>query len=145
MASILLQRHLGSFRPIDADGVDYLATVKGGEILRADMKRMRNPRQHRLYWAAIGLCFQHQETYATRDQLHSAIKVWLGYCDEFEGPNGRLISIPKSIKFGNMSQEAWTEFFEAFIKLICERIIPNTDDAELRAELDAMVGGGDNG
>ncbi len=141
MAEILMQRHLNAFRPIDAEGLDYLATVKPGETLRADMKRMRNPRQHRLYWAAVNLCFQHQERYPTRAQLHAAIKCWLGYCDEFEGPNGRLISIPKSIAFGNMPQDAWVEFFEAFIKLICERIIPNTDDAELRAELESMVGG----
>ncbi len=113
---------------------------KPGEIVRAEVKRLRNPHQHRLYWALIGLCFEHQTQFATRDQLHNAVKVWLGYCDTVTDKAGREIAIPKSIAFGNMPADQWHDFFNRFIALVCERIIPGTDDAELRATLEDMVG-----
>ena len=140
MPSILLRRHLGSLKPVNRDAYEFIEKIKPGQIVRGDLKRVRNPRQHALYWAAINLCFEHQERYATRQQLHNAIKVAVGYYDEQPGPGGRTLTVPKSIAFGNMPQDEWEAFFDKFIKLICEKIIPNTDDAELRAELESMVG-----
>lgn len=139
MATILLRKHMGALRPIDGQGEEYLKNLKDGEIVRAEPKRARNPKQHALYWAAINLCFDHQDTYATPDQLHNAIKVALGYCDMLETKTGK-IAIPKSIAFGNMPQDEFAAFFDRFVALICTRIMPNTDDAEFRHELEAMIG-----
>lgn len=140
MSEALMQKHLGALRPADDTAKAELAKLKHGQTVRVEWKRLRNPRQHALYWALIGLVFEHQERYATRDQLHNAIKVAVGYCDEVEGRGGRTIAIPKSIAFGNMDQGAFEEFLNAVIRLVCTRILPNTDDADLRAELEAMVG-----
>lgn len=141
MPSVLLQRHLGSLRPCDALGAQQIDKIKPNEVVRAEIKRVRNPKQHRLYWAAINLCFMHQDRYATAEQLHNAVKVWLGYYEEMVDRTGKRIAIPKSIAFGNMPQDEWEQFFDRFIKLVCEQLIPNVTDEELRAELESMVSG----
>lgn len=139
MTQLLFRKHLGSLRPADQDATDELAKLKHGQEVRVEIKRMRNPRQHRIYWALISLIFDHQSRYATRDQLHQAIKVAVGYYDEIEGKHGR-IAIPKSISFGNMPQAAFEEFFDAVVRLVVTKILPGTTDTELRNELEVMIG-----
>jgi len=139
MTQVLMTRRLDALRPADAQARDALSKVSPGTTVRVELKRVRNPRQHRLYWALVHLVFQHQSRYATQEQLHNAIKVRVGYYDELETPTG-VVCIPKSISFGNMPQQAFEEFFGAVVRLVCEHLIPGTTDAELREELESMIG-----
>lgn len=140
MTTLLCRKRLGALRPADRDAEDTLRKLPADQDLRVEVRRLRRPQQHRLYWALVKIVWEHQERYATREQLHQALKVAVGYYDEITKSDGQVIAVPHSIAFGNMPQESFEEFFDAVIRFVVTKILPGTDDAELRRELEEMVG-----
>lgn len=131
---------LGSLVPVDQHGRDAMAKVKIGSQVQVEVKRARNPKQHRLYWALINLIHGQQSRYTTHDQLSNALKCAVGWCDEIELKDGRIMAIPKSIAFANMKQAEFEQFFDAVIKLVITKILPGVKEADLRSELEEMTG-----
>ena len=137
---VLLTRSISGLKAADLHAAEALAKIKPGQEVRCEIKRVRNSKQLRLYWALIDACWQHQDRYATKQDLSDVIKVAVGHSDEVVTKSGRTVARPKSIAFGNMPQEAWEDFFSRVIQFVCERIIPGTNDAELCAHLEELVG-----
>ncbi len=129
----------GTLWPASEAAVALAAKFKNGQSVRADIKRMRSPRQLRMWWGMIGLIHEHQDTYATREDLSDAFKIWLGHCTEMRLKDGRAAVRAKSIAFGNMKQDSFNELMDAAIKLVCERIMPNTDDGDFRRQLESII------
>ena len=137
---VLLTRSISGLKAADHLAAEELSKIKPGQEVRCEIRRVRNPKQLRLYWALIDACWQHQDRYAAKQDLSDVIKVAVGYCDEVTTKTGRVVARPKSIAFGNLPQDAWEDFFGRAIQLVCERIIPGTRDADLRAHLEELVG-----
>jgi len=142
MARILMQRHrLAPYLvPASTEAEEEMKKLKPGQAVLVEVKRARSPQQLRLWWALMGVIFEHQETYPTREAVSDAFKCWLGHCDELRLKDGRTAVKPKSIAFGNLPQAEWEQLFDAAIKLVCDRVIPGTTDADLRRHLEDMVG-----
>lgn len=142
---ILMKRHrLAPYLvPADEQAEEEVRKLKPGQATLVEVKRARNERQHRLYWALVGVIFDHQSRYATRQDLSDALKVAVGHYEEVGKRGEHVIVRPKSIAFANMPQPEFEQFFDRIIKLVCERIIPGTNDTELRAHLEDMVGAGE--
>lgn len=142
---ILMKRHrLAPYLvPADEQAEEEVRKLKPGQATLVEVKRARNERQHKLYWTLIGAIFDHQTKYATRIDLSDAIKVAVGHCEEVGQRGNQIIVRPKSIAFANMPQQQFEDFFDRVIKLVCERIIPGTSDADLRAHLEELVGSGE--
>lgn len=139
MSSFIAIKKLATLRPVDQSGVDRIAKLREGQQVEIQIKQARNGRQHRLYWAMIGLVYHQQSRYATQEQLSNAIKCAVGWCDEIELSSGKVMVTPRSISFSNMPQEQFSEFFDKVIELVVTKILPGVSDADLRAELEAMV------
>lgn len=137
---ILLQKHLGSLRPVDDTGQDALRRIKNGALLTVEMKQPRNGNHHRLYWALINVVFQNQERYPDAESLHSAIKIAAGIRTEIELPNGIKGYIPGSIAFHKMDQAEFNLFYDRVCDIIAKHFLPGVTDAELKAEVASMVG-----
>lgn len=131
---------LGVLAPVDQQGRDVMAKLKMGQQVQIEVKRARNPKQHRLYWALIGLCHSQQSTYATQEDLSDAIKIAVGHCTQYPLLNGKVMMKPKSIAFANLGQTAFDEFFQRVVHLVITRILPGVEEADLRRELEEMVG-----
>lgn len=89
MAGILMAKRQGGLHPVDQTGQDALARVKDGKILLVLARGTRNPKQHRLFWALMSFIHEHQDRYATREQVADAIKIAVGYYDELPLVNGQ--------------------------------------------------------
>lgn len=139
MESALFIRRFNSLVPTDEEAQAVLGKVKMGESVTVEIKRARNPRQHRLYWALIGKLFEHQDTYTTQKQYSNAIKCAVGWCDTTELTNGKLMMVPKSISFANMPQSDFEPFFEKVLDLVTTKIWPNLAKEELRQEIEQMI------
>lgn len=134
----LFRHHLGSLVPADAEAQAALAKLKGKTVL-VEIRQARNPRQHRLYWALMSLIHEHQERYATVEQLSNMVKCAVGWCDEIELKDGRVMATPKSISFANMKQADFDPFLNKVITLVCERILPGVQEEDLRRRIEEMV------
>lgn len=139
---VLCQKQLGALRPVDDAGREAFQKLGSGELVMVEMKRPRNIRHHRLYWALIGLVWQNidQERYPTADDLHAAIKIAAGLRTRIVLPDGTVGFIPGSIAFHKMEQAAFNAFFDRVCDLVAAHFLPGVTSEELRAEVQQMIG-----
>lgn len=141
MTQAIFQRQLNALRPTDAMSEEMLSKIKPKEYVRVEIKRMRNPRQHRLFWALMGLLATYAETKCSAEDISDWIKISVGHSHVAHYPDGTTVVKPSSIAFGNMSQEKWETFFSKVVDFACTKILHGTTNQALKAELEEMIAG----
>lgn len=136
----IVTRELGSLRPVDDRGRDLLSQLKVGFQYQVEVKRPRNIKELRLYWALIHLIFPNQSTWLTEEDLSDAIKCAVGHCETTTLKDGKIMVRPKSIAFSKADQDQWKAFLDRVIQLVITKIIPGTTEEHLRAELETITG-----
>lgn len=139
MATFLAQVTLGTLRPIDDIGREWLAR-KHGKTVKVEVKEPRNAKQLRLYWALVNMIFPHQSRYLTPKKLSSALKKAVGAYDEIECLDGTKITEVHSISYQAMGQEEFQVFMDRVMEVIVTVVIPNTSKDDLRRELEEITG-----
>lgn len=138
----LLVRRGPALFAVDDYTRERLMRLKEGEALRYHPpKRARNPRQHALYWALIGLLFENQSHYKTKEQVSNVIKVGVGHCTTVQRRDGSIIHIPDSIAFSEMSQEEFEVFLDAVLDFAAQEIVPHISSKALRREVELLITG----
>jgi len=138
MIGLFQYRH-GALRPADAHTIEMCGRFKQGEIVKAEPKRMRNPKQLGLWFALAGVLAEHADWCKTKKQASGWLKITIGHFDVVRSPDGKEWAEPKSIAYGNCEQTEFDQLLTAAIGVVCEKIIPGTSNEILRAELEAMV------
>lgn len=135
MAAVLMQKHFGSLRPVDEAGEEVMRRLAVGDVVRVEVRRPRNLPHLRKFYALMNLIFANQERYQSLDEMVMAIKLAVGHVRLIQLPNGDVVRLPASIAFDALDQHGFDEFYERVVKLVCERIVPNLPEDELRAQL----------
>jgi hypothetical protein len=142
MARFLAIKHLNSLRPADELGEAALRKIGHGEVLSVEIKRPRNGKHHRLFWALMGLVHDNidQERYPTVEDLVAAVKISAGLRTRIELPNGEVGFIPGSIAFHKMDQDEFSKFYDRVCDLIAKHFLPGVNTNDLRREVEIMIG-----
>ena len=142
MSRFLVAKHLNSLRPVDEAGEAALRKIGQGEMMMLEIKRPRNIKHHRLYWALVTLVWQNMdgERYPTAEDLHAALKIAAGLRTRIVLPDGTVGFIPGSIAFHKMDQDAFNEFYERICDLVARHFLPGVTIKELKAEVETMIG-----
>lgn len=144
MADVLLtKRSAGNavyLAASDDHSITILRGLKDGETVRCKINRPRNPRHHRLAWAMIGLIFKNQERFPTEEAMVDAIKYMTGHFDEIELPNGKRFHKLRSLSWEKMDQTQFKQWFDRFVQVTLEHIIPGLNKADFEREIYAMIG-----
>ena len=125
--------------PSDEEAAKLCAKLDVGQIVRAEVVKMRSPEQHRLWWALVTFAHGHQSYYATVEDFAAAIKCALGHCHVITMPDGTIVQRPKSIAFGNMKQSEFQQFFDATEKLLSEKMGVSIESLRAEASLPAYA------
>lgn len=141
MIELIMRKSTGCLVPTDAVGMDILSPISDGALLTVRATYPRNPGHHRKFFALMNEVFHSQNQFATLDSLLDSIKVALGYCDQFTGMRGETITVPKSVSFASMGQDAFQSFYDRAVALICETILPGTNSADLEQRVYSILGG----
>lgn len=138
----LYRRTLAGLIPADAAAEEGLRKVKMGALVTVEIKRPRNAKMLRLYWALVGLVWENvdNEVYPTTESLHRAFKRCLGVVEEYRMPNGKVFEDTGSIAFDRMSQQDFDAFFNRVCDMVSKHFLPGVTDAELRREVSQMTG-----
>jgi len=138
----LATKHLGSLRPVDQAGEDALRKMGSGEIVSVEVKRPRNVKHHRMYWALLTLVHDNMDgdRYPTVEDLHAAIKIAAGLRTRIVLPNGEVGFIPGSTAFHKMDQTAFDAFYDRVCDLIAKHFLPGVTSEELKREVGSMIG-----
>jgi hypothetical protein len=142
MARFLAVKSLGSLRPVDANGEEALSRIKQGIAVMVEVKRPRNAKFHRLYWALVSIVHENMdsERYPSPEDLHAAFKIAAGIRTRIELPNGEVGFIPGSIAFHKMDQAAFDAFYDRICDLVATHFLPGVDKDDLRLEVANMIG-----
>lgn len=139
---ILCQKTLGTLRPADDASRNALTKIKNGDYVTVEVKRPRNSKMHRLYWALISLVWENldQERYPSAEDLHAAVKIATGLRTTIVLPDGTHGFIPGSIAFHKMTQDEFTAFYDRVCDLMAKHFLPGVTSAELKREVQEMIG-----
>lgn len=142
MPRFLAQKHLGSLRPADEVGEDALRKIGNGEVVSIELKRPRNIKHHRMFWALMTIVHSNMDEarYPSVEDLVAAVKIAAGLRTRIVLPNGEVGFIPGSIAFHKMDQSAFSEFYDRVCDLIAKHFLPGVTSDQLRAEVEIMTG-----
>lgn len=135
---LFFRRTLRGLEPSDRGAEDAVSKISIGDVVRADIKRPRNTRQHRLYWALLGAVADNLPDDVTAEVLHDVVKLRTGHYTVVRTRRGE-VQIPGSIAFGKMDQAEFDAFFERVLKLMDTDIIPGIGSEALREHVHEMV------
>ena len=136
----LMVAQSGKLAPVDMIGVEALDAVPNGATLRVRWTRPRNVGHHRMFFALIGIVFEAQDRFATKDDLLDALKIALGHYATWR-IGDREVLRPKSISFAAMDQAAFEAFYDSAVALILEKVLPGTNRDDLEARVHEILDG----
>lgn len=98
------------FAPVDDDceGIPY------GEVM-ADIKKNRNPGNHRRFFAFMRQAFAMQEFYDEPEVFRKVLQLKAGFFDEVITDKGKPVYLPRSIAWDELDE---IEFKELFTKVV---------------------------
>lgn len=145
MAQFLAAKKLSALYPVDEAGEAVLRSMGQGEIVSLVIRRPRNIRHHRLFWALMGLTWENlpHERYPTVEALVTEVKIATGHYDQrivHLGGTQYTVLTPRSISFAAMDQVEFTAFFDRCCDWLVANVLPGVTQEELRREIEVMVG-----
>lgn len=132
---------LAAAEPISAESIGEL---RHGEMVTCTLRRTRNPRFHRLFFALLNAVFEAQDRYATFDQLIDAVKINTGYYDlvTLPGPVPVQLIKPKSISFARMDETAFRQFARKVMLFVISELLPGVGYDDLAERVYEIADGG---
>lgn len=143
---IELYRRGRGWLPASEDAAKVLASMTQGEIAWFKPLRIRDPVEHRRYWALMGLCADNCERIElpnggvmliqSKDDVHAAIKLLTGHVDTiFDAEMNPVAYIPKSTNYEAMTADEWNAFWPRVVDAVMNYIIPGLQWPEMECEI----------
>lgn len=133
MAELYLIAQLGTLRPIDDEGREYLAK-KQGKTLKVEITEPRNAGHHRKFFAMLKIVLDNQDHYTSIDQLLNVCKIRIGHVESVRTKHG-IVEWPASISWAKMDQAAFDAFYNHAVSWVCAEVIPGLAAKDLNAEV----------
>lgn len=140
MTRILMRLEHGHLVPVDATSEEELQPLNVGEVVTVTIRKTRNPQLQRLYWSILTKVFNNQERHATKEKLHSALKVYAGFYSTFPLSNGTEAIVPDSTSFDDMDELKFREYVHKVCDAIAKHFLPNLGDTPEAREIATMIG-----
>lgn len=125
--------------PAEGQDAEAYEEMAFGVPYRIVGTRPRSGKRNRWFHACLNALFEMQDTWPTPTLFKQAIKRALGLCEVHEVKGQPFYEYP-SIAFDKMGEEDFIAICDRFVKLVCERIVPNLDEAAARTILDLLDG-----
>lgn len=147
---ILLKKGLAGLLPADSESEATLKRIKHDTVLRVEMKKVRNPRFHRKFFALLNVAFEawqpEVKTYkgevATKnfDRFRKDLIVLAGFYETSYKITGELVLTAKSISFGNMDEFEFQDLYDRVLDVILERVLTNYTKDDVNSVVNEIVG-----
>ena len=119
---LYLQKDINSLKPSDEQSEEYFKKLKIGTIVSCDIKKPRNVKFHRKFFALLKLVLNNQERYTNTDQLLIAIKLKLGMYTICKSLTDKPFPILKSISFARMDDLEFAKLYDDTLFILAEFI-----------------------
>lgn len=123
--------------------------IKGGEVVSAEIKRPRNYRFHKKYFALLQYAFDvwepelleynGQEVGKNFDRFREDITILAGYYTLAENIKGEPKAIAKSISFGKMLEDEFSCLYSKTIDVILKHVLKNYTREDVDKVVDRLI------
>jgi len=134
MKLIVKKTYLGLL-PASRGEFDKLELAKfiEGELYEVEIKKKRNIKFHKKFFALINLCFENQEHYKHADDLRKELVIDAGFFREYTTVLGEIKKEPLSLSFASMDE---IQFEDVYNKVLTEvMLMLDCDNEDIRDQL----------
>jgi hypothetical protein len=135
----LFKRHDGSLVGSTEVDQDLLDRWERGAVLRAKVWMPRNIKFHRKYFALLQAIFHNQERHQTIEDLRLELQIRAGHYTHMFTGDGKLIYIPKSIRFSKMSELEFQAFYNKAIQAALFMLPDGWDEEEVDRHVNTVL------
>ncbi|MFK5981426.1 MAG: DUF1367 family protein [Flavobacteriaceae bacterium] len=115
MRLALVKQLDNSFKSAYDSDYDYIKKLKVGEIYFFEVKRERNIKFHRKFFALIRMIYQNQTHYDFEDELREDLLISAGIYTTHISFWGEETKKAKSLKFSNMNQDEFDDMYNSVL------------------------------
>jgi hypothetical protein len=131
---IFLTKTLAGFVPADEQAKQAVKRWRIGETLRCNVKKPRDYRHHKQYFALLTLTFENQDKYTSFEHFRKAVQIAAGHVDELITLDGELVLLPRSIDYTTLDEFEFSKVFGETMT-VCAKILGDLDLHELEMEV----------
>ena len=131
---IYLRKAVGKLEPSLPEDEIKLSKWKFGDVLCVEVKKPRNGKFHKKFFALLHVVFGNQDKYSNMEDLLTEIKLKTGHYTEHITTKGIVVYIPKSISFAKMDELQFQMFYSKVIDVVLRDFLPMDKN-----DLDSMV------
>ena len=122
---LYLTRTLNGLSASDDASRTALRKIKHGSTVVADIRRPRNVKFHRKFFAMMNLVWESAGDWPSVEHLLDDVKVAIGHCEKRQFVNRNTgetyeYTRPKSISFANMNDDEFEKFYERALVALCD-------------------------
>lgn len=150
MADVHLVKALGGLIPSDADAQEWLEKVKMGQVMRAEIRLMRNGGFHRKFMAMLNTAYANHEwpeietkwgkARCSFDMFRKYVTVKSGHYEVDLTPHGEPRVIPKSISWAKMDQPEFEKLYSDVLDVILQEFLTNWKSGDMDNAVNQMLG-----
>ena len=143
---IILFKANGSLHPLNDIERKKLEGFKHGEGVRVKLTRMRNYEFHKKYFALLSLAYDYWEPPESDawddgkfigaeknfERFRKDVTILAGFYEQYVRVDGSTRIEPKSISFGSMSEDEFSELYTKTIDAIIKHVLPQFTGEELQ-------------
>ncbi len=129
----------GKLVPADSAAAAIVRNVPVGGHVWAKVRKARNPRRHRLFWALVQIIKDNTDLTQSPEAIAAYLKLRGGHVEVFRR-DGKTVEVPASIAFSKCTEDEFGAFLDRLFDVIRADFIPGLDPGELRQELEAITG-----
>lgn len=126
---INLVKKLGVLKPVDQIDVDAFYKLKEDTIYSCEVKKPRNIKFHRMFFAMISLCFENQDVFSNVDYFREEMLKASGFFTSYKNHKGVTQYKADSISFANMDGSEFEKVYES-VFMTCIKIFNWTEVKE---------------
>jgi hypothetical protein len=130
-STILCRRIGGALWPDDPKSAEAIRSIPRHTSVPVRLLRERNHEQLALYWRVLERLVEATDRWRCAEELHLALKIATGRIGEVTLLTGRRVLVPESVAFDQMSQDEFTRYFDAAMRVLCEEVMGNCSIEEL--------------
>ena len=129
-----------NLRPATDEALVWIRRMNPGDLIECDVVRPRSQQHHKLFFALLKIVTDNQDVIKSTDELLDMIKIGVGHTNTLYVPGMGFCTIPRSISFSSLDQDAFSAFFTKAVDYVIEFILPGIGEEALTAEVFEMAG-----
>jgi len=96
---------------------DYIDRLSVGQVVVTDIKKSRNPEQHKRYFSFLNKTFEMQDSFEIFEHYRKWMILKSGYYTAIIAPNGNTFFVAESISFDAMDEDKFIQLFSDSINV----------------------------